>query len=230
VAEPAATIGRVTPTHVDHFYREVARLALAVAREYGFVLGGGVAWMINGLVQRPTEDINLVTDAEGGAAAAADGVRAALESAGFTVEDEEEADGLGELFDGFDLDQKEFLVGFGQRTVKLSLCRLGRHHPPVDMDIGPVMHVDDLIATKVVTLVNRREIRDYIDVAAALRRYSIDQLLDLARRQDPGLEPDDIVETGRFLDTLDDTRFTYYCQSPEQIAALRKALACWPRQ
>jgi hypothetical protein len=97
------------------------------------------------------------------------------------------------------------------------------------MDVGPVMHIDDLVATKVAALVNRREVRDYIDVAAALRSYSIGQQLDLARQQDPGLEQDDIVEAGRYLDRLDDNRFAYYGLSPEQTGLLRQQLAVWPR-
>ena len=42
---------------------------------------------------------------------------------------------------------------------------------PVVMDLGPVMDVRDLIANKTAALVNRREMRDYIDVSAALDRY-----------------------------------------------------------
>jgi hypothetical protein len=209
---------------VDAFHREVARVALAVADRYGFVLGGGVAWVMNGLVQRPTEDVDLFTTTDGAAGAAADEVRSALEAAGFRVEEE-----AGEVLAGFDLDQREFLVSDGERTVVLSLCRLDRQHRPVMMDVGPVMHIDDLAATKVAALVNRREVRDYIDVAAALRHYSVEQLLTLARRQDPGLEPDDIVAAGRYLDRLNDRRFTYYGQTAEQIEVIREALAAWPR-
>jgi hypothetical protein len=220
----------MTRGDVDSFYREVARVALTVANRYGFVLGGGVAWVINGLVQRPTEDVDLFTNSEGAAAAAAEGVRAALQAAGFQVQEEEASAELGEMFYGFDLDQKEFLVSGGDRTVRLSLCRLDRHHSPVMMDLGPVMHIDDLVATKIAALVNRREVRDYIDVAAALNHYSIDQLLDLAHQQDPGLEPDDVVEAGRYLDRIDDSRFAYYGLSPDQTQAVRRQLACWPRQ
>ncbi len=219
----------MTSVGVDPFYREVARTALTVARAHGFVLGGGVAWVISGLVQRPTEDIDLFSDTDGAAADAADEVRGALQAAGFHVEDEADASELGELFYGFDLDQREFRVSDGEHTVRLSLCRLDRHHRPIVMDLGPVMHIDDLVATKVAALVNRREVRDYIDVAAALERYSMDQLLALARQQDPGLEPNDILEAGRYLDRLDDMRFTYYGLSTEQIAAVRRQLAAWPR-
>ena len=208
------------------FYTDVARVALAVAERHGFVLGGGFAWLINGLVERPTEDVDLFTDTDGAAGAAADAVCAALREAGYTVH-EEEADDLLELFAGFD--QREFTVGDGTRTVRLTLSRLDRRQSPVMMDVGPVMHLDDLIATKVAALVNRREVRDYIDVAAALERYSVDELLELARRQDPALEDDDIVAAGRYLDRLDDGRFTFYGLDATRIAALRARLAAWPR-
>ena len=56
------------------FFTDVARIALAVADKHGFVLGGGVAWLVNGLVARPTEDVDLFTDTAGGVAAAADEV------------------------------------------------------------------------------------------------------------------------------------------------------------
>ena len=79
-------------------------------------------------------------------------------------------------------------------------------------------------------MINRREVRDYIDVAAALLHYSLDELLELAHQHDPALEPNDVVEVGRYLDRLDDTRFTYYGFSPTQIAALRTRLAGWPRE
>jgi Nucleotidyl transferase AbiEii toxin, Type IV TA system len=220
----------MTAGELDPFHLEVARVALRVAQRYGFVLGGGLAWVLRGLVQRPTEDVDLFSDTEGAAAAAADEVRAALHAAGYTVEDEDADSDLGELFEGFEMDQREFLVSNGKHTVRLSLSRLDRRHSPVVMDVGPTMHLDDLIATKVAALVNRREVRDYIDVAAALRHYTVAQLLDLARQQDPGLDPEDIIDVGRYLDRLDDRRFVYYGLAAEQTKALREQLARWPRK
>lgn len=210
----------------DPFYTEVARIALAVGERHGFVLGGGFAWLMSGLVSRPTEDVDLFTDTDGGAGRAADAVCRALRDAGYTVE-EEEADDLLELFAGFD--QREFTVGDGSRTVRLTLSRLDRTESPVMMDVGPVMHRDDLIATKVAALVNRREVRDYIDVAAALQHYSVAQLLELARRQDPALEDDDVHAAGRYLDRLDDGRFAYYGLTADRVSELRQRLRAWPR-
>ncbi|GAA0496769.1 hypothetical protein Ade02nite_55240 [Paractinoplanes deccanensis] len=210
---------------VDDFYRDVARIALAVATKHGFVLGGGVAWLVNGLVARPTEDVDLFTDAPGGVAAAAGEVTAALKAAGYRVVAEEG----DELFEGMATDIQEFLVAGGHRALRLTLCRLDRQRAPVVMELGPVMHLDDLVATKVAALVNRREVRDYIDVAAALERYPLSQIMELAHAADPALDPDDIADAGRYLDRLDDARFALYGLGPAEIAALRHRLAQWPR-
>jgi predicted nucleotidyltransferase component of viral defense system len=97
------------------------------------------------------------------------------------------------------------------------------------MELGPVMHLDDLVATKVAALVNRREVRDYIDVAAALEIYPLERILQLARAVDPAIEQADIADAGRYLDRLDDARFILYGMDAPQIAELRSRLATWPR-
>jgi hypothetical protein len=210
---------------VDAFYTDVARIALGVADKHGFVLGGGVAWLVNGLVQRPTEDVDLFTDTADGVTAAAGEVTAALTAAGYTVA-REAAD---ELFAGMEDSLREFLVADGGRALRLTLCRLDRHRAPVVMDLGPVMHLDDLVATKVAALVGRREVRDYNDVAAALDRYTVDQVLALARAADPGLDDEDVADAGRYLDRLDDARFAVYELDAAAIAEVRRRLRAWPR-
>ena len=209
----------------DSFYEEVARVALTVATKHGFVLGGGFAWLVSGLVERPTEDVDLFTDTAGAVAAAAGEVALALTEAGYRVV-REEGD---ELFAGMDADLQEFLVAAPGRALRLTLCRLDRRRSPVVMELGPVMHLDDLVATKVAALVNRREVRDYIDVAAALERYPMEKVMKLAHAADPALDPEDIADAGRYLDRLDDARFALYGLGEGDIRQLRERLRDWPR-
>ncbi|SCG71907.1 nucleotidyl transferase AbiEii/AbiGii toxin family protein [Micromonospora halophytica] len=216
-------------THLHDFYREVARVALTAAGPHRFVLGGGVAWAAHGLVTRPTEDVDLFADVEGAAAAAATEVRAALERAGYEVVDADPDSDLAGLFDGFDRDMKDFVVTRGARQIRLSLARLDRYRSPVVMEFGPVMDVRDLVANKVAALVNRREVRDYIDVAAALEHYAVTELLELARQVDPALDDADVREAGRYLDRVADRRFTRYGLDAAQVAQVRRRLAAWPR-
>jgi len=71
---------------VDPFQAEVARVALAAAGDHGFALAGGNALIAHGLVERPTQDVDLFSPQAGAPGAVAHRVRRALESAGFRVE------------------------------------------------------------------------------------------------------------------------------------------------
>jgi hypothetical protein len=52
---------------VSDFQRQVATIALNVAAGQGFVLGGGNALILHGIVDRYTADVDLVTNrTEGG--------------------------------------------------------------------------------------------------------------------------------------------------------------------
>lgn len=212
------------------FQASVARLALDVAAEHGFALAGGHALIAHGVVDRPTEDVDLFTDESGGVRAAASLVETALTRAGLTVETMPEEDDLGDLFYGFDNDMVEYEVRDDQHIVRLQLVRFARSHSPVVMSIGPVLHLDDVIGTKVAALATRAYPRDFIDVAAALRRYPREQLIELARRADPALTDEEFADAVSRLDRLDDSVFAeLYGRSPEQIAGIRAQFADWPR-
>jgi hypothetical protein len=57
-------------TEARDFEAEIARVALAAAGRHGFALVGGQALIAHGLISRPTEDVDLVTDEAGGVQAA----------------------------------------------------------------------------------------------------------------------------------------------------------------
>jgi hypothetical protein len=78
-------------------------------------------------------------------------------------------------------------------------------------------------------LVGRGEIRDFVDMAAATARYTVTEMIDLAREVDPGLSDDDFAEAGRRLDGLKDDRFRRFGLSVDAIAEVRRRLADWPR-
>lgn len=50
---------------VDAFPTDVARRALDATRAHGFALAGGQALIAHGIVSRPTEDVDLFTNADG---------------------------------------------------------------------------------------------------------------------------------------------------------------------
>lgn len=214
---------------VDPFLADIARVALDAAQRHGFALGGGNALILHGVVDRPTADVDLFTDRDEAVREAADRVREALNAAGMPTIEVKHDGRLGDLIYGLDDLMIELDISRGERVARLSLSCLPRAHSPVVMELGPVMHVEDLIAWKVAAIINRREVRDYVDVAAFLEQFDRDQLIAMARRVDPGLEDEDVVMVGRILDRMPDTALAEYGVTVAGATLLRRRFDDWPR-
>ncbi len=215
---------------IDELQREVATIALRAAARHGFALAGGNALIAHGIVNRPTDDVNLFSDQETAVTAAAEAVEAALRDAGFQAERRDQTGGLEDIFYGMGEGLAEWIITApgGQQTM-LQMAYFDRTRGPVTMDVGPVLDLEDLAGSKVCALASRVEPRDYIDTAAALQRYNVDQLISFARRLDPGLEDRDFADAGTQLDRMPDGVFTRYGLTPQDVARLRDRLAAWPR-
>ena len=154
----------------------------------------------------------------------------ALREAGFDADREDKVAELSDMFEGADEGLAEWTVTAhdGQRMM-LQMAYFDRTAQPVTMDVGPVLSLADVVGGKVCALAGRAEPRDYIDTAASLRLYSIDQVIGLARRLDPGLDDRDFADAGRRLDQWGDAVFAAFGLSAADIAALRAAFRDWPR-
>ena len=154
----------------------------------------------------------------------------ALREAGFQADRRDKTAGLSDIFDGMGEGLAEWIITApgGQQTM-LQMAYFDRARGPVTMDVGPVLDLEDLAGWKVCALASRAEPRDYTDVAACLDHYTVDQLISLAKRLDPGLGSSDFADAGRRLDRLPDGIFTRYGLGPEDVVRLRARLADWPR-
>jgi hypothetical protein len=216
---------------LDGLQREVAAIALRAAARHGFALAGGNALIAHGIIDRPTDDVDLFSDQEAGVAAAAQAVEDALREAGFRPDRRDKTGGLSDMFDGMGEGLAEWIITApgGQQTM-LQMAYFDRRHGPVSMDVGPVLDLEDLAGWKVCALASRVEPRDYIDTAAALQHYSVDQLIGFAKRLDPGLADRDFADAGHQLDRLPDGVFARYGLSPRDVTQLREQFAPWPRR
>ena len=146
---------------VDDLHRQVARIALGAAARHGFALGGGNALIAHGIIDRPTEDVDLFTDKDGGVAAAAGVVEAALRAHGYTAEREVRLAELAEVFYGLEDGLAEWVITAPDgRQAVLQLARIDRDRRPVTMDIGPVLDLEDVVGSKVCALAGHREVTD----------------------------------------------------------------------
>jgi hypothetical protein len=176
-----------------------------------------------GILKRPSEDIDLFTAWERREefAAAVDAVVGAYRAAGYAV-------AVTQQFDTF---VRLAVTGQAQpdHPYKVELAGNWRALPPVMMDVGPVLHVDDVVAGKMSALFTRAEPRGFLDVDAAVvsGRFTREQLLDLAEQADAGFDRTVPAELWGMLPRYPERRFMAYGADPDQIAAMRERFAQW---
>jgi hypothetical protein len=207
---------------IDPFQAEVARVALTAAADHGFALAGGNALVAHGLVDRPTQDVDLFSPEPGAPGAVVQDVRGALESLGYVVDITRHPEDSGGEF-------VQLAVSRGDETVLLDLARDWRQKAPTRLDIGPVLDIQDAVGSKVTALVGRGLPRDFIDVAAALQRYSREELMTFAFVRDPGLRVLDFIYAARALDAVPAEGFAAYGLNTSAVNDLRDRFASWPR-
>jgi Nucleotidyl transferase AbiEii toxin, Type IV TA system len=215
---------------VSELHHEVAVIALRAAAPHGFALGGGNALIAHGIIERATQDVDVFSDEQGGVEAAAGAVDAALRDAGFRTERRDKTGGLTDIFYGMGEGLAEWIITAPDgEQMMLQMAYFDRARRPVTMDVGPVLDLEDVVGGKVCALASRAEPRDYLDTAAALERFSMEQMIGFARRLDPGLTDRDFADAGQRLDQWGDGVFAPFGLSPQDIARLRERFAAWPR-
>lgn len=215
---------------VRGLHRAVAAIALRAAAPHGFALAGGNALIAHGIIDRPTQDVDVFSDEEGAVEAAAGAVQGALREAGFDADRRDDTEDLADVFYGIGEGLAEWIVTASDgEQMMLQLAYFDRTRNPVIMDVGPVLDLEDVVGGKVCALASRAEPRDYVDTSAALRRYSIEQVIGFARRLDPGLTDRDFADAGRRLDQWGDGVFRPFGLGPREVLRLRKRFAAWPR-
>lgn len=207
-------------------YAEVVRIALEAAQPWDFALGGGLALLAHGVVDRPTLDVDLFTADETGVRDAASAVAEALLEAGYEATEVEVEPDLAGLIEGLDSAMVELeVVTPGGLVIPVSLGVQPRSQPVVALEIGAVIHLADLAASKVAAMANRAEVRDFIDVAALQQRFPRERLLALTQAVEPGLTDEDYAAAVRQLAAYPDALFTRY---GADAATVRAAFADWP--
>lgn len=206
-------------------HRKIAEIALRVAGPRGFALAGGYAVRAHGIGDRPSGDVDLFTDWQRRAdfPAAVDAVIAELEREQFTVE----TVARGETF------ARLLVTPLGtagpSEPEKVELSADWRAHPPVLLDVGPVLHRDDAVANKMCALYGRALPRDFLDIDATLAsgHYTREELLALAAKADGGFDLIMFAHALGALTQITDAAFAEYGSDQEQISDLRQRFTQW---
>jgi Nucleotidyl transferase AbiEii toxin, Type IV TA system len=205
----------------DATHERLTRIGLAALADRGFALAGGYALAAHDIGSRTSEDVDLFTDRPGcDFDQATQELEAAYLDAGYQVKVVRRA--------------PEFTRLVATRpdggATAVDLARDTRTRPAVQLEVGPVLHLDDAIGAKVGAVYGRAAAKDFLDVREALRsgRFSRGRLLELGDARE--VVPMDREIFAAQLDSvqrIDDREFARYGARPEQIAELRSEMAAW---
>ena len=184
------------PTSLTPIQVTAARLFFSLPQSAGFAVAGGAALIAQGLIHRPTTDVDLflLDDDASTVATAAASFEAAIDNLGWSHTRA--------------IDQHDFVrleISDGRERLIVDLGRDSPAAEPVDTtDLGPTLSPRDLAARKALALYGRAEARDFADVYDLAHRYGRDRLLDWAAADDPGFDKqvfaDMLASIGRLSD------------------------------
>ncbi len=207
------------------YQRDVTRLALDALAGGGFALAGSGAIREHGIIDRPTQDIDLFTSVTSAEAFAASTARlaAAMRERGLEVVERRSAP----QFANFSV------ISPAGQTVEVDLGVDWRAAEPVTLSIGPVLSLEDAVGSKVVAVYSRAEVRDYLDLDAIREsgRFTDGQLLDLAADRDPGFDVEmfagQLEQINRITSTF---RVEEYGVGEQGLAQLKSRLSGWAEE
>jgi Nucleotidyl transferase AbiEii toxin, Type IV TA system len=186
----------VPPDELTPLQLRATRLFFSLPESAGFAVAGGAALLAQGMIHRPTRDVDLflLDAATSGVTTAADSFEAALDHKGWSHQRV--------------IDQRDFIrleVSDNSETLIVDLGRDSPPEEPIDTtDLGPTLSPRDLTARKTLALFGRAEARDFADVYDLARRYGRDQLLALAAADDAGFDRHIFASMIASIDRLSD--------------------------
>ena len=139
----------------------LTQAALVALQDQAFALAGSGAIREHGIVDRPTQDVDLFTNDPDPESfdEAVDGLVGTLERSGLIVEQVRRAPRFAQLR----------IVTEDHRSVDMDLAVDWREREPVTLAVGSVLSLEDAVGNKVVALYSRAEARDYESWARELR-------------------------------------------------------------
>lgn len=140
---------------METFHQQLARIAFEAGNELGLVLAGGYAVSAHHLTDRPSRDLDFATSSPMNLADVAARLGAAYQRAGYRVSQVESTSRMARME-----------VSDGQESCEIDLLKEAIA-PPVQMEIGPVLTLDDTVGLKMRALHDRAAHRDFIDVHGA---------------------------------------------------------------
>jgi hypothetical protein len=203
---------------VPAHHRRLLTDALQLGSRYGLALMGGYAVQAHGLVHRPSQDLEFATIHPAPMQEIITTLTGGLTARGWDIT----------VIDIQPL-KARFLAAdpISGHACEVDVLKEALWRPPVVLDVGPVLALEDLIGTKVRALADRGLPRDFIDVHAARDLYTTADLENLGARHPDEFDLTELHDRLETLEWVSDTEFTAYGLTTKQITALRAWAQEW---
>lgn len=206
------------PSPLDEEHALLLSTVLPVCEQYGLALAGGHAVKAHGLVDRPSDGLDLATAGAAPMTAIVDALAVAYRAAGMDTE-----------IIGADGRRGHLVVRLSDdRCCRVDVFKEPLTRPAVAMDFGPVLALEDTVGLKVGALHDRGLPRDLIDVHAATRYFGNADLVGLGRRMlDEDFFLEDLRDQLDHMAVFPDEEFIAYGIEPGEISAMRRWAQQW---
>lgn len=208
------------------FQRRVAKALSDEIGEQGFALAGSGAIREHGLIDRPTEDIDMFTEysRRNEFQEAVRKGMSRLEALGLTAH-------LAPHTPFTDTYAKMIVTDGQGGSTEVDMCADWRDREPVELPgVGKVLDVEDAVANKLDAVIGRGEPRDYLDALSIRRsgRFTDDDLYRMAHEHDDTFSPELFFSSLNRMKDVPDEDFLKYVDQ-EELGRCRSEAADWER-
>ncbi len=166
--------------------RRIISSVMDVIAPDGFVIAGGVALVLSGVSNRPTEDLGAFSSSCDDVSIVVDRLVGELDRAGYTTEAHRNTESFARM---------TVRTGQWRRTeLRVELGRDTQLLESVPSSIGPMLSLRELAANKVLAAFGRHEPRDLVDLAQIASVVALSDAYADAARKDPGFDADVLRE------------------------------------
>lgn len=204
-------------------HRRVLLDALSVFAEHGLLLAGGYAFRAHEFLYCPSQDLDFATASHEPLADVADHVREAFASAGYGARTVEATGRYARLV---------LRLPDSDDELELDLLKEALAPGYISLHLAPgatvrVLSLEDTVGLKARAWHDRFVIRDIIDLHAVAEAFSYADIENLARRHDPDLDLEAILDHLAGVGVFADEDFAEYGLDEATIASLRTWATGW---
>jgi len=212
-SHPLISGHRPSGSRIGEFQATVARAFFSTPESKGFFIAGGAALIVNGIIDRDTDDLDAFT-AHADVTRALSALERVAQEQGWSIEKAK----VSQTFVRIVVRSKddEMVVELAQDAEPIKSLRASF--------LGPVLDPEDSAGQKTLALFGRAQPRDFADVYRLAQSFGKARLLELAAERDTGFDPQVFAQMLVLLGNISDRQIPL---PADDVPRLRRFFEQW---